>query len=107
MEGNTRGGSGGGVFANGTTLTIQSSTLANNAASGNGGGIELDTTVTGSTLNDTTIPGNTAQNAGANGGGIDAGGGVAGTLKRGDDYVKAHSHYTARDSLWAGSCRAN
>src|SRR5207253_2775181 len=70
------GGSGGALFANGTTLILQSSTFAGNTSAGNGGAIEVETTGTGtagSKITDTTITGNSAlNNAGANGGGIDA-----------------------------------
>jgi hypothetical protein len=84
IDGNSTGGVGGGIFATGTTLTVQNSTIANNTASLNGGGIELQTSGSGggaSSVTNSTITNNTADNnAGANGGGLDAPGAFTGTL---------------------------
>ncbi|HEY7312612.1 MAG TPA: right-handed parallel beta-helix repeat-containing protein [Gemmataceae bacterium] len=67
-------GSGGGLFIDGGALTLTASTIADNTATVNGGGIELDATAASSLIND-TIVGNTALNSGGigNGGGIDDG----------------------------------
>ncbi len=56
----------------GGALTLTASTIADNTATINGGGIELDTTAA-STITNSTIAGNTALNSGGigNGGGID------------------------------------
>ncbi len=76
LRGNNSGASGGGLFANGATLTVTDSNFVNNTASAGGGGIEVETTGTGtasSTITNTTLTGNSAlNNAGANGGGLDA-----------------------------------
>ena len=82
ITGNLSGATGGGIFAEGTTLIVQNCTIANNTAAGNantnqgGGGIELLTTGVGlnaSTILNTTIANNKALNsAGVFGGGIDA-----------------------------------
>jgi len=71
---NTVMGSGGGLFVNngGGSLTLIASTIADNTATLDGGGIELETT-SAITIRNTTIVGNTAlNNAGDTfGGGID------------------------------------
>ncbi len=95
IAGNISGNSGGALFVNGTTLTVNQSTLANNLASGDGnglggGGIELQTTGNAN-ITDTTIAGNRAlNNAGANGGGIDAGLAFTGTLMLLNDTINAN-----------------
>ncbi|HEY7154501.1 MAG TPA: choice-of-anchor Q domain-containing protein, partial [Gemmataceae bacterium] len=67
-------GSGGGLFIDGGILTLTASTIADNTATINGGGIELQTTGS-STITNSTLAGNTALNSGGtgNGGGIDDG----------------------------------
>jgi hypothetical protein len=87
---NSTAANGGGLFVAGTALRILSSTVADNTASGNGdgtgggGGIELETTGTGSKASSiitSTITGNSAlDNAGADGGGIDARAAFTGSL---------------------------
>jgi hypothetical protein len=77
IQANSSAGSGGGLFANGLTLALTRSTIANNTASVGGGGIELRTTGVDAaitlSITNSTIAGNSAlNNAGANGGGIDA-----------------------------------
>ena len=83
VAGNFSGNSGGGILASGATLKLLATTIAGNTAGGDGnglggGGIELQTTGTvangdPSTITDCTITANLAlNNAGANGGGIDA-----------------------------------
>src|SRR5207237_1088990 len=81
--------SGGGLFANGPTLTVMSSTFVGNTAVAGGGGLEIETTGTGasgSTITNDTITSNSAlNNAGASGGGIDAPATFTGSLTLLDD----------------------
>lgn len=107
IDGNSSGGSGGGLFDNGTTLTLQSSTLANNTASNNGGGIELQTIGTGlnaSTIINSTVSGNSAlNNAGANGGGVDAPAGLSGVVNLVNDTIAANFASNGGGVFWAGT----
>jgi predicted outer membrane repeat protein len=108
IDGNVSGGTGGAVFANGVTLTIQSSTLAGNTSSGDGGGIELETSgaglFQGSTITNATITGNTAlNNAGANGGGIDASAEFTGDLLLLNDTINANSAAVGGGVFWAAT----
>jgi hypothetical protein len=107
IDGNTSGGAGGGLFTKGTTLTLQQSTLANNTASDNGGGIELATTGAadqGSTITNTTLTGNRAlNNAGANGGGVDAGAGFTGDLLLLNDTINANFASMGGGIFWAAT----
>jgi hypothetical protein len=107
IDGNTSGGPGGGLFTKGTTLTLQSSTLANNTASDNGGGIELATTGAadqGSTITNTTLTGNVAlNNAGANGGGLDAGADFTGDLLLLNDTINANFASMGGGVFWAAT----
>jgi hypothetical protein len=107
IDGNTSGSTGGGLFTKGITLTIQSSTLANNTASDNGGGIELATTGAadqGSTITNTTLTGNRAlNNAGANGGGLDAGAGFTGDVLLLNDTINANFASMGGGIFWAAT----
>jgi hypothetical protein len=107
IDGNTSGGPGGGLFTKGTTLTLQSSTLANNTASDNGGGIELATTGAadqGSTITNTTLTGNRAlNNAGANGGGLDAGADFTGDVLLLNDTINANFASMGGGIFWAAT----
>jgi hypothetical protein len=91
----------GGLLANGGSLTIQSSTIADNTGSGNGGGIEL--AITGAaTITDTTITGNHALfNGGANGGGIDAV--TIGSLALLNDTINGNFANNGGGIFWDGS----
>jgi hypothetical protein len=109
LKGNESGLASGGLFAGGITLTLKSSTLANNVASGDGqglggGGIELETTGTGSTITDSTITGNIALNsAGANGGGIDAPATFTGSVALLNDTINANYGTNGGGIFWAGT----
>jgi predicted outer membrane repeat protein len=112
IDGNSSGGSGGGLFANGVTLSLRSTTLANNTATGGGGGIELDTTGAGlfhgSTITDATLTGNTAlNNAGADGGGLDAGYGFTGDLLLRNDTINANFASFGGGIFWAATAGSN
>jgi hypothetical protein len=106
IDGNSSG-SGGGIFANGTTLTIQNSTIANNTASMNGGGIELQTTAAGSgasSITNSTIANNAAlNNAGANGGGLDAPVGFTGSVNLTGVTITANFADNGGGVFWAGA----
>jgi hypothetical protein len=107
IKDNSSGGSGGGLFANGTTLAVASSTFAGNTAVVGGGGIELQTMGTGaagSTITNSTISGNSAlNNAGANGGGIDAPATFTGTVTLLDDTLNANVATNGGGIFWAGA----
>jgi predicted outer membrane repeat protein len=107
IKGNISGATGGGIFANGVTLAVQSSTIADNLAAGNGGGVELETTGTGaagSTITDSTITGNSAvNNAGADGGGIEADSGFTGDLTLTSDTINANKASVGGGIFWAGT----
>jgi predicted outer membrane repeat protein len=112
IDGNTSGVTGGGLFTSGITLTVQSSTFAKNIASGDGGGIELETTgagaFQGSTITDATIMGNTAlNNAGANGGGIDASADFSGDLTLVNDTMNANFASVGGGIFWAATQGSN
>jgi len=104
IEGNTSGSSGGGVFINAQTLTMEDSTVANNTAIGSssgGGGIELQTTGTGSSITNSTIAGNSAP---TNGGGIDAPATYSGSLTLQSDTINSNFATAAGGGLyWAGT----
>jgi CSLREA domain-containing protein len=73
------GAQGGGIkirHTNGGTVSIQSSTISNNTATGSGGGIDYVTGNTGITftMSDTAVTGNTSQSAGTS---SSAGGGLS------------------------------
>jgi hypothetical protein len=90
---NTTGDEAGGLLLRGASAfeLIQNSTISNNRAAGNGGGIEVDHAVnTGPfLLNDSTIDGN---RAGAQGGGIrDGSQGTGGVLTLQNDTVSGNS----------------
>jgi hypothetical protein len=105
--GNSTGASGGGVFANGTTLTVSSSTFTGNTAVAGGGAVEIQTTGTGasgSIITNVTITGNSAlNNAGANGGGIDAPTAFTGALTLLDDTINANMASAGGGVFWAGT----
>ncbi len=108
IDGNSSGGMGGGLFANGTTLFVRRSTIANNTSVGDGGGIQLQTTgtgpVQGSTIANATITGNSAlNNAGANGGGINAAAAFTGDLKLLNDTINGNFASVGGGFFWAGS----
>lgn len=65
-------GSGGGIFNDGGTLTVTGGSILSNTAIRAGGGIEVATSTTASTvsLDSVTISSNTAGNAPGNGGGV-------------------------------------
>jgi predicted outer membrane repeat protein len=117
LRGNVSGHNGGGIFASGTTLILQNSTLANNTATGNGdgtgggGGVELETTGAGSAgshITDTTITGNRAlNNAGANGGGIDAPASFTGDVKLLNDTINLNFADNGGGVFWAGTTGSN
>jgi predicted outer membrane repeat protein len=112
IDGNTSGVIGGGLFTNGTTLTVLGTTFAKNIASGEGGGIELETTgagaFQGSTITDATIMGNTAlNNAGANGGGIDAGADFTGDLTLVNDTLNGNFASVGGGIFWAATFGSN
>ena len=106
FSGNVSGNTGGGLLANGTTLQITNSTIANNLASGDGngaggGGIELQTTGV-TTITDTTTTGNRAlNNAGTNGGGIDAGPLFTGKTTLLNDTLNANYASNGGGVFWA------
>jgi hypothetical protein len=104
IKDNSSGGAGGGIFANGVTLTLQTSTVAGNTSSSNGGGIELQTTgsgTSGSTITDVTIAGNSAlNNAGVNGGGIDAPAGFTGSVSLLNDTINANVAANGGGVFW-------
>jgi hypothetical protein len=110
VDNNTSGGSGGGLFANGTTLSVQSSTFAGNIASVGGAGIEIQTTGTGvaaSTLTNDTIEGNKAvNNAGANGGGIDASTAFTGSVTLLNDTINNNFADNGGGVFFAGTAGA-
>ena len=113
IRGNSTGANGGGVFVAGTALRMFASTLNNNTASGNGdgtgggGGIELETTGKGtnaSAIIDSTIAKNTAlNNAGANGGGIDAPATFTGDLLLLNDTINNNFASNGGGIFWAGT----
>jgi predicted outer membrane repeat protein len=112
IDGNMSGGTGGGLFGNGVTLTVQSSTFAGNTASGDGGGIELETTgaglFQGSTIVNATLTGNTAlNNAGANGGGIDAATAFSGDVVLLNDTINANFASVGGGVFWAATLGSN
>src|SRR5262249_8368964 len=93
-------------------LSLQSSTLANNTASDNGGGIELATTGTGafggSTITNCTLTGNTAlNNAGANGGRIGAGAHFTGALRLLHDTSNGNFARLGGGIFWAATTGSN
>jgi uncharacterized repeat protein (TIGR01451 family) len=98
------GGDGGGISASsGTHLTIYASTISNNLAY-NGGGIFTSATTT---IEDSTIAGNTAGSSTRNGdaGGIENGG----TLTLVNDTIADNESFNGIDSgggLWAGKATA-
>ncbi len=103
--GNLSGGAGGGLFANGASLIVTNCTFASNTASGDGnglggGGIELQVTGSSSITN-TTITGNRAlNNAGANGGGIDAALASLGSLALLNDTISANFATNGGGIFW-------
>jgi hypothetical protein len=105
--GNSSGASGGGLFANGTTLTVTGSTFAGNRAVAGGGAIELETTGTGasaSAITNATLAGNSAlNNAGANGGGIEAPGAFAGTVTLLNATINGNFASSGGGVFWAGA----
>jgi hypothetical protein len=107
FKGNSSGATGGGLFANGTTLTITGSTFAGNTAAGGGGGIELRTIGIGpaaSTITNSTIAGNSAlNNAGANGGGIDAPATFTGSVTLLNDTFNANFADDGGGIFWGGT----
>jgi hypothetical protein len=112
FKGNSSGGSGGALFVNGITLTVHSSTFAFNTSAGNGGGLEVETTGTGSAasmITNTTITGNRAlNNAGANGGGINAVTNVANGMPLGklvllNDTINANFANNGGGVFWDGT----
>jgi len=107
FHGNSSGGSGGGLFANGTTLTVNSSTFDDNTATTGGGAIEVQTTGTGtagSTITNVTITANSAlNNAGANGGGIDAPATFTGSLALLNDTINGNFATNGGGIFWAGA----
>ncbi len=112
LKGNASGQAGGGLFAGGTTLLVQSSTFANNVASGDGnglggGGIELETTGKGlnaSFITDSTLTVNLAlNNAGADGGGIDAGATFTGDVILLNSTINANQALSGGGISWAGT----
>jgi hypothetical protein len=94
FHGNSSGGSGGGLFANGITLIVSGSTFVNNTATAGGGGAEVRTSGFGagsSFLINCTLTGNSAlNNAGANGGGLDAPAAFVGTLNLVNDTLNGN-----------------
>jgi hypothetical protein len=104
---------GGGIFVAGTALHMLSSTVADNTASGNGdgtgggGGIELETTGTdskASTMFTSTITRNSAlDNAGANGGGIDAPKTFTGGVLLVNDTINDNFATNGGGVFWAGT----
>ena len=107
ITGNSSGGTGGGLFANGTTLSVSASTFAGNTAVGGGGAIEIQTTGASaniSSITNTTIANNSAvNNAGANGGGIDAPAGFTGSLNLVNDTVNGNFATNGGGIFWAGA----
>jgi hypothetical protein len=107
IQDNSSGGSGGGLFVNGTTLTVSRSTIVGNTATVGGGGIEVQTTGTGagaSTITNATITANqAANNAGANGGGIEAAAAFTGSLTLLDDTINANFASSGGGVSWAGT----
>src|SRR5262249_10513424 len=92
----------------GVTLAVRSSTFANNTASGDGGGIDLETTGAGpdhsSTVTGTTLTRNTAlNNAGANGGGINAGADFTGDVLLLNDPINATVASAGGGVFWAAT----
>jgi hypothetical protein len=78
LAGNVSGATGGGLFADGGTLSVQGCTFTGNTASGDpntgegGGAIEVQTTGASSIIDSTIAFNRAVNNAGVNGGGIDA-----------------------------------
>jgi hypothetical protein len=109
IKGNSSGGSGGGLFANGGALMVTSATVAANTAAVGGGGIELELPVVNTGLPqrlivDTTITGNSAlNNAGANGGGIDAPFAFMGGVGLVNDTINANFATTGGGVFWAAA----
>jgi hypothetical protein len=110
IQGNSSAASGGGLFANGTTLTLDRITIANNTAGVAGGGIELQTTGTGvaaSTITTCTIADNSAlNNAGANGGGIDAPAAFTAELDLMNDTINGNLAANGGGVFYAGTVRS-
>jgi hypothetical protein len=85
------------------------STIADNTATGNGGGLELQTTGsgtngTGSSLINVTITGNSAlSNAGVNGGGIDAPDAFTGSVALVNDTINANFADNGGGIFWAAT----
>jgi hypothetical protein len=104
---NNSGATGAALFANGTTVSVSSSTFAANTASIGGGAIELETTGTGasaSTITNSTITGNSAlNNAGANGGGIDASAAFTGAVTLLNDTINGNFADNGGGVFWAGT----
>ena len=108
IDGNSSGGVGGGILARGTTLMVQNSTFANNTASLNGGGIELQTSGTGSSassITNSTITNNSTDNNGGgdNGGGLDASAGFTGSLKLASVTISGNFASNGGGLVWAGT----
>jgi hypothetical protein len=105
---NSSGGSGGGIFANGTTLTVTAGAFVGNTAVTGGGGLEIQVTLPGtgagsSMIINATITGNSAlNNAGANGGGIDAAAAFTGGLTLLDDTINGNVATNGGGVFWAG-----
>jgi fibronectin-binding autotransporter adhesin len=113
IRNNSTAANGGGVFIAGTALRMAATTVANNTASGNGdgtgggGGIELETTGKGknaSEIINSTITQNTAlNNAGANGGGIDAATTFTGDLFLLNDTINNNFASNGGAIFWTGT----
>jgi hypothetical protein len=107
VKDNFSGAVGGGIFANGGTLVVKRTTIADNVASGDGGGIEVETSGFGqntSLIAEDTITGNIGlNNAGGNGGGIDAATGFTGSLLLLNDTINANFATNGGGIFWAGT----
>ena len=82
---------------------MQDVTLSDNVAVGAGGAIELETTGTGSITNTTIADNSALNNAGANGGGIDAPDTFVGSLALQNDTINANFATTGGGIFWAGT----
>jgi hypothetical protein len=92
--------SGGAIFVAGPTLAVANSTIGPNNKSMDGGGIELNTTgsgTTGSSITNTTITGNIASN---NGGGIDAPAAFTGSVSLVYDTINGNSAANGGGVFW-------
>jgi predicted outer membrane repeat protein len=107
FDGNTSSGTGGALFANGTAISIGKTTFFRNTATTGGGAIEIQiagTGAMGATITNSTITDNNAlNNAGANGGGIEAPATFTGSLQLNNDTITSNFATNGGGILWTGT----